>query len=232
MICTCPDGEPHNCSKSKYAWFESRKERDSKPEQEKSELIINLGVMVPTKFAKNYFLKISEEEIEETTEKMANYFLDMIRKDSPDIDFGILEKRLKIKYMYDSHSSMILDGRNGIRIIVDHGMADPWSKINCKTEIKMFEKCGIKVTDYTIREKVYSFVLLPEEKFYKELGKIPETDWLDKKSITKGISQDILGQIEKTAKSIGFTLEDILQLMAENAYITNLRLKIKQRQQN
>jgi hypothetical protein len=91
----------------------------------------------------------------------------------------------------------------------------------------MFEKCGMKVTDFTIREKVYSFVVLPEEKFYKELGKIPETEWLDKTSITKGISQDILGQIEKTAKSIDFTLEDILLLMAENAFITNIRSKIK-----
>ena len=53
--------------------------------------------MVPTKFARNYFSKISEEEIEKTTDKMSNYFLEMIRKDSPNIDFGILEKRLKIK---------------------------------------------------------------------------------------------------------------------------------------
>ena len=227
MICKCPEGEPHNCSQTKYAWFESRKERDSKPVQEHSELIINLGVMVPTKFARNYFLKISEEEIEKTTDKMSNYFLEMIRKDSPNIDFGILEKRLKIKYMHDGHSSMIFDGRNGVRIIVDHGMPEPWSEINCKIEIKMFEKCGMKVTDFTIREKVYSFVVLPEEKFYEELGKIPETEWLDKTSIAKGISQDILGQIEKTAKSIDFTLEDILQLMAENAFITNIRSKIK-----
>jgi len=46
-------------------------------------------------------------------------------------------------------------------------------------------------------------------------------------SVTKSISQDVLGQIEKTASSIGFTLEDILQLMAENAYITELRSKKK-----
>ena len=229
MICTCPDGEPHNCSKSKYAWFESRKERDSKPEQENSELITNSGVMIPTKFARNYFLKTSEVEIEKTAEKMSNYFLEMIRKDSPDIDFDILEKRLKIKYMHDSHSAMILDGLNGVHIIVDHGMAAPWSQINCKTEIKMFEKCGIKVTHYTIREKVYSFVMMPEEEFYKELRKIPKGEWLDKTSVTKGISQDVLGQIEKTARNVGFTLEDILQLMAENAYITNLRSKIKLR---
>jgi hypothetical protein len=37
----------------------------------------------------------------------------------------------------------------------------------------------------------------------------------------------VLGQIEKTAASIGFTLEDILKLMAENEYITELRSKMK-----
>ena len=46
--------------------------------------------------------------------------------------------------------------------------------------------------------------------------------------VTKTISQDILGQIEKTATSIGFTLDDVLQLMAENAYITELRSEMKQ----
>jgi len=34
-------------------------------------------------------------------------------------------------------------------------------------------------------------------------------------------------EIEKTAASIGFTLEDVLQLMAENACITELRSKTK-----
>jgi len=38
----------------------------------------------------------------------------------------------------------------------------------------------------------------------------------------------VLGQIEKTATSIGFNLEDILQLMAENEYIMELRSKIKE----
>ena len=227
MICKCPEDEPHSCSKTKYAWFESRKERDSKPDQENSELIINLGGMIPTKFAKNYFIKMSDEEMDKMTDKMSDYFLGMIRKDSPEIDFGVLEKRLKIKYMHDYHSSMILDGRKGVRIIVDHGIAEPWSEINCKTEIKMFEKCGIKVTDYTIREKVYSYVVEQEEKFYKELRKIPDTIWFDKTSVTKTISQDVLGEIEKTTASIGFTLEDILQLMAENEYIAKLRSKMK-----
>ena len=227
MICTCPKSEPHSCSQTKYAWFESRKERDSKPDQPNSELIIDLGARIPTKFAGNYFLKKSEEEMEKMTDKMSNYFLDMIRKDSPEINFGILEKRLKIKYMFDGHSSMILDGKKGVRIIVDHGMPEPWSEINCKTEIQMFEKCDMKVVDYAIRKKVYSYVVRPDEKFYLELKKIPDTDWFDKASVTRSISQDVLGQIEKTAASIGLTLEDVLQLMAENAYITELRSKLK-----
>ena len=61
----------------------------------------------------------------------------------------------------------------------------------------------------------------------KELEKIPDSEWLSTTNVTKTISQDILGQIEKTAKSIGFTLEDILQLMAENRFITELRSKKK-----
>jgi len=151
----------------------------------------------------------------------------MIRKDSPDIDFGVLEKRLKIKYSHDFHSSMFLDGRKGRRIIVDHEMAEPWSAINCKTEIKMFEKCGMKVIDYTIGKGVYSYVVQQEEQFYKELRKIPDTVWSDRVGVTRTISQDVLGQIEKTAASVGFTLEDVLKMMAENAYITELRSKMK-----
>ena len=173
------------------------------------------------------FSRISNEEIDKMTEKMSDDFLRMIRKDSSDIDFGALEKRLKTKYIHDGHSAMVLDGRKGVRIIVDHGIAEQWSEINCKTEIKIFEKCGMKVTEHTIGEKVYSYVVQPEEKFYKELGKIPESEWLGITSVTKSISQDVLGQIEKTASSIGFTREDILQLMAENAYITELRSKKK-----
>jgi len=227
MTCTCAKGEPHSCSQTKYAWFESRTERDSKPDQENSKLIINSGGMIPTKFAENYFSKKSDEEIDTMTDEMSNYFLGMIRKDSSDIDFGVIEKRLKIKYLHDGHSSMFLDGKNGVRIIVDHEMAEPWSAINCKTEIKMFKKCGMKVTDYTIAEGVYSYVVQPEEKFYKELRKIPDTEWVGKVGVARTISQDVLGQIEKTAASIGFNLEDILQLMAENEYITELRSKIK-----
>jgi len=228
MTCTCAKGEPHSCSQTKYAWFESRTERDSKPDQENSKLIINLGGMIPTKFVENYFSKKSDEEMDILTDEMSNYFLGMIRKDSPDIDFGVLEKRLEIKYLHDGHSSMFLDGRKGVRIIVDHEMAEPWSAINCKTEIKMFEKCDMKVTDYTIAEGVYSYVVQPEEKFYKELRKIPDTEWFGKVGVARTISQDVLGQIEKTATSIGFTLDDVLKLMAENEYITELRSKIKE----
>ncbi len=228
MTCTCPKGEPHSCNKTKYAWFESRTERNSKPNQDNSTLIINSGGMLPTKFAENYFSKKSDEEMDTMTDEMSDYFLGMIRKDSPDIDFGVLEKRLKIKYLHDGHSSMFLDGRNGVCIIVDHEMAEPWSAINCKTEIKMFEKCGMKVTDYTIGEGVYSYVVQSEEKFYKELRKIPDTEWFGKVGVARTISQDVLGQIEKTAISIGFTLDDVLKLMAENEYIRELRSKIKE----
>ena len=45
-------------------------------------------------------------------------------------------------------------------------------------------------------------------------------------SVTKTISQDILGGIEKTATNIGFTLEETSQLMVENTYITDLRSKM------
>jgi len=162
------------------------------------------------------------------TDKMSDEFLREIKKYSSNINLNAIEKRLKTKYMHDEHSAMFLDGRKGLRIIVDHGIDKQWSEINCKTEIKIFEKCGMKVIDYTIAEKVYSYLVQPEQKFYKELEKIPDNEWLSTNSVTKTISQDILGQIEKTATSIGFTREDILQLMAENAYITELRSKIRQ----
>ena len=227
MTCTCSKDDPHSCGQTKYAWFESRKERDSKPDQENSELIINSDGIIPKEFAKYYFSRMSDEEMDEITDKMSNYFLKIIRKDSPVIDFDVLEKRLKIKYMYDCHSSMFLDGRKGLRIIVDHGMTEQWSEINCKTEIKMFEKSGMKVNNHIIGEKVYSYVVQSEEKFYEELGKIPDSTWFGMASIAQSIPQDLLGQIEKTATSIGFTLEGVLKLMAENAYIMELRSKMK-----
>jgi len=160
--------------------------------------------------------RISDDEINKIADKMSDYFLKDIRKNSFSIDFNILEKRLETKYMHD-----------GQRIIVDHGMSEQWSEINCKTEIKIFEKCGMRHTDHIIRKKVYSYLIQPEKKFYKELEKIPDSEWLSMTSVTKTISQDILGLIEKTATSIGFTLEDILQLMAENRFITELRSKKK-----
>jgi hypothetical protein len=223
MICTCHKNDPHSCNKVKYAWFESRKERDSKPDPENSELVMDLGAMIPTKFARKYFVRISEDEMDDMTSEMSDYFLEMIKKDSSEIDFDVLEKRLRIKYMHDCHSSMVLEGRKGVRIIVDHGMTNPWSEINCKTEIKMFEKCGINVSEHVIREKVYSYLVDREWKFYDELRDMSETAWRDKVGTSKTISQDILGEIERTALSIGFTLEDVLQMMAENAYITKLR---------
>jgi len=128
--------------------------------------------------------------------------------------------------MQAGHSAMILDGRRGIRVIVDHGGNEEQSEINCKTEIKIFEKCGMKITEHTIRKKVYSYVVQPEKEFYQKLEKIPDSVWIEM-SVTRTISQDILGEIEKTAANIGFTLEEILQLMAENTYITDLRSKMK-----
>jgi len=171
--------------------------------------------------------RISDDEINKIADKMSDYFLKDIRKNSFSIDFNILEERLETKYMHDGHSAMFLNGRKGVRIIVDHGMSEQWSEINCKTEIKLFEKCGMRHTDHIIRKKVYSYLIQPEKKFYKELEKIPDSEWLSMTSVAKTISQDILGLIEKTATSIGFTLEDILQLMAENRFITELRSKKK-----
>ena len=167
-----------------------------------------------------------QTHLDKITEKTSDDFLKEIKENCSNIDFGIIEERLKAKYMKDGHSAMILDGRKGIRIIVDHGGNEEQSEINCKTEIKIFEKCGMKITEHTIRKKVYSYVIQPEKEFYQELEKIPDSEWTEM-SVTRTISQDILGQIEKTATNIGFTLEEILQLMAENAHITKLRSKRK-----
>ena len=175
----------------------------------------------------NELSRMSDEHTDKMADKMSDNFLRVIRKNSSNIDFDTIVKRLKTKHMLDDHSTMFLDGRKGVRIIVDHGIDEQWSEINCKTEIKIFEKCGMKITDHIIAKKVYSYLVQPNEKFYKELGKIPDSEWLGMTSVTKSISQDVLGQIEKTASSIGFTREDILQLMAENAYITELRSKKK-----
>jgi len=166
-----------------------------------------------------------QTHLDKITEKISDDFLKEIKGNS-NIDFGIIEEGLKAKYMKDGHSAMILDGRKGIRIIVDHGENEEQSEINCKTEIKIFEKCGMKVTEHTIGKKVYSYVIQPEKEFYQELEKIPDSEWTNM-SVTRTISQDILGEIEKTAASIGFSFKDILQLMAENAYITEFRSKMK-----
>ncbi len=171
--------------------------------------------------------KMPDDQIDKMTDKMSDDFLRVIRKNSTNIDFDTIVKRLKTKYMHDDHSTMFLDGRKGVRIIVDHGIDEQWSEINCKTEIKIFKKCGMKIIDHIISKKVYSYLVQPKEEFYKELGKIPDSELLEMTSVTKTISQDVLEQIEKTAANIGFSLEDILQLMAENAYITELRFKMK-----
>ncbi len=171
--------------------------------------------------------RMSDDEMDKIVDKMSGYFLRAVEEDFSKINFDSLEKRLKTKYMHDEHSAMFLDGRKGVRIIVDHGISEQWSEINCKTEIKIFEKCGIEVTDHIIGEKVYSYGIQREKKFYKELEKIPDSEWLSTTNVTRTISQDVLGQIEKTAASIGFTLENVLQLMAENAFITQLRSKVK-----
>ncbi len=169
--------------------------------------------------------KMSDEEIDTLTDKMSDNFLKMIREDSSEIDFEILKKGLNSKYIHEGHSAMFLDGRKGLRIIVDHEISKQWSEINCKAEIEIFEKCGMKITEHTIAEKVYSYVIQSEEKFYKELEKIPDSEWMSMTNVTKTISQDVLGEIEKTAVKIGFRLEDILRLMAENSYIMELRSK-------
>ncbi len=167
-----------------------------------------------------------QHHLDEITDKTSDSFLREIKQNNLNIDFDTIADKLKTKYTQEGHSAMILDGRKGIRIIVDHGIDEQQSETNCKTEIKIFEKCGMKVTNHTIREKVYSYVVQPEEEFYKELERIPDSQW-NAMSVTRTISQDILGEIEKTAEKIGFTLKDILQLMAENTYIAELRSKMK-----
>jgi len=153
-----------------------------------------------------------QTRLDKITDETSDKFLKEIKEDFANIDFGIIEERLKTKYMQEGHSVMILDGRKGIRIIVDHDENEEQSEINCKTEIKIFEK--MKVTEHIIGKKVYSYVIQPEKEFYQELEKIPNSEW-EKMSVTRTISQDILGEIEKTATNIGFTLEEILQLMAK-----------------
>lgn len=167
-----------------------------------------------------------QPHLDEITDKISGDFLREIKQNNLNIDFDTITDKLKLKYTQEGHSAMILDGRKGIRVIVDHGIDEHQSEINCKTEIKIFEKCGMKVTNHTIKEKVYSYVVQPEEEFYKELEKIPDSQW-NAMSVTRTISQDILGEIEKTAAKIGFTLKDVLQLMAENTHITELRSKMK-----
>ncbi len=147
-----------------------------------------------------------QTHLDKITDKISEDFLKKIKEDHSNINFGIIEERLKTKYMQEGHSVMILDGRKGIRIIVDHGGNEEQSEINCKSEIKIFEKCGMKVTEHTIGEKVYSYVIQPEKEFYQELEKIPDSEW-EKMSVSRTISQDILGEIEKTATTLDLHLK-------------------------
>ena len=52
---------------------------------------------------------------------------------------------------------------------------------------------------------MYSYVVQRGKKFYKELEKIPDSEWFSSTSISRTISQDVLGQIEKTVASIGLS---------------------------
>ncbi len=92
-----------------------------------------------------------QTHLDKITDELSDDFLKEIKEKSSKIDFGIIEERLKTKYMQEGHSVMILDGRKGIRIIVDHDENEEQSEINCKTEIKIFEKCGMRVTDHIIK---------------------------------------------------------------------------------
>jgi len=64
----------------------------------------------------------------------------------------------------------------------------------------------MKVTEHAIGEKVYSYVIQPEKEFYQELEKIPDSEW-EKMSVSRTISQDILGEIEKTATTLDLHLK-------------------------
>ena len=68
--------------------------------------------------------RMSDGEMDKMADEMSDYFLRAIKKDYSKIDFDSIEKRLKTKYMHDDHSAMFLDGRKGIRIIVDHGISE------------------------------------------------------------------------------------------------------------
>jgi len=132
-----------------------------------------------------------QTHLDKITDKISDKFLKEIKEDHSNIDFGIIEERLKTKYIQDAHSVMILDGRDGICIIVDHDENEEQPEIDCKTEIKIFEKCSMKVTEHVIKEKVYSYVIQPEKEFYQELKKIPDNEWVEM-NVTRTISQDIL----------------------------------------
>ncbi len=92
-----------------------------------------------------------QPHLDEITDKTSDDFLREIKQNNLNIDFDTIADKLKTKYTQEGHSAMILDGRKGIRIIVDHGMNKQQSEIDCKGEIKIFEKCGMTVTDHIIK---------------------------------------------------------------------------------
>ena len=51
---------------------------------------MDLGAMIPTKFARKHFVRISGDEMDDMTSEMSDYFLELIRKDSSEIDFDVL----------------------------------------------------------------------------------------------------------------------------------------------
>jgi len=92
----------------------------------------------------------------------------------------------------------------------------------------MFEKCGMKVTDHTIGDEIYSYVVQSNDDFHEEMGKIPNSVWRTATAdITKTFPKKLLEQMKETANSIGITIEELLKLMVEDAYITELRSNMK-----
>ena len=220
-------GWPHRCDPLKYAWFESRTVRDSKPEQDYSDLIISQNAMIPKEFARFYSSNLSDDDLDSLSDEMAEYFLGFIRKDTPIVDIDILEDRLKIKYQFDSHSATVLNGRTGLHVIVDHGLTSFWSEINCRAETRMFEKCGFKILRKVKTNKIYSYLVKHPDNISKLLQQIPKDSWVDASKLPNSIPQDMIGEITKTAKQAGYSIDDVLQLIAENAYILQLKPKTK-----
>ena len=181
--------------------------------------------MIPKEFARYYSSNLSDDDLDSLSDQMADYFLEFISKDTPTVDIDILEDRLKIKYQFDSHSAMVLNGRTGLHVIVDHGLTPFWSEINCRTETRMFEKCGLKILRTAKTKKIYSYLVRHPDEVSKLLRQIPQESWIDASKMPNSIPQDMVGEITKTAKQVGYSIDDVLQLIAENTYILQLKSK-------